>query len=137
MIPCDSRVGRLDAEAFMSAFDLTGRRAVVTGGSRGIGRGLAIGLAAAIGPLVTIVGKVTLALGALKLHAASAAGALKAGEGLAGAMTAFMGPAGLAVLAITAVVAIIGGMEIAGKEAETENVVLQRCMKLIKEEEEK
>ncbi len=31
----------------MSAFDLTGRRAVVTGGSRGIGRGLAIGLAQA------------------------------------------------------------------------------------------
>src|SRR5262249_28248009 len=37
----------LDPEAFRPSFDLTGKVAIVTGGSRGLGRTLALGLAAA------------------------------------------------------------------------------------------
>lgn len=79
--------------------------------------GLAVGLAAAIGPLITIVGKVTLAISALASHAAAASAAMGAGKGLTGALTAFMGPAGAIALGIAALTVVIGAAVITYNQA--------------------
>lgn len=61
---------------------------------------------AAIGPVVTIVGKLTTGVSGLIGAFGKATKALSAGQGFMGALTAMIGPAGLVVIAIGAVIAI-------------------------------
>lgn len=64
-----------------------------------------IGLAVAIGPLLTIVGSLTTGIGGLVGSVGLAIKAFSAGGGLTGALGAFMGPAGWITLAIIAIAA--------------------------------
>jgi TP901 family phage tail tape measure protein len=90
---------------------------------------LVAGLAAGIGPLLTVVGKATVALSTLTAHAAAASAAMAAGKGLTGAMTAFLGPAGMVTVAIAALVLIVGGLKIAYQETHKESIELQNATK--------
>lgn len=77
------------------------------------------GLVIAIGPMLTLVGKLITSFGALA-KAAAAASAAMASKGLAAAITAFMGPAGIAVAVIAALALIIGSLVIASQKAQAE-----------------
>lgn len=59
---------------------------------------------AGIGPMLSVVGSLTTGMGGLMLSMSKAAGVLSGGGGLVSAFGALIGPAGLAVIAIAAIV---------------------------------
>lgn len=75
--------------------------------------GLLVGLVVAIGPLTTVVGKITIGIGKLFNGLSLAVKALRGGQGLFGALSALLGPAGLVVLAIAGITLAVGGLVIA------------------------
>lgn len=64
-----------------------------------------IGLLAAAGPVLSIVGKMTTGLSGVFKAVSAATGAFSAGKGLIGALSALMGPAGIALAVIAAIAA--------------------------------
>ncbi len=64
-----------------------------------------LGIAAAIGPALSIVGGITTGLGGMVGAVGKAAGVLSKGGGLVSALGALIGPGGIALLAITAIAA--------------------------------
>ncbi len=87
------------------------------------------GVAAGLGPTMTLLGKASMALSTLASNAAAAAGALAAGKGLAGAVTAFLGPAGVAAAAIAGLALVVGGLVIAYREHNKEAIEMRNRLK--------
>lgn len=87
---------------------------------------LALGITVAIGPLTTIVGKLTITIGSLIKSFNLASRALAGGQGLLTAITTFLGPAGTVVLAIAAIAAVVGTLVIAFNNANAETKALKK-----------
>jgi TP901 family phage tail tape measure protein len=87
---------------------------------------LALGIAVAIGPLTTIVGKLIITMGSLVKSFQLAQMALAGGSGFMGAITTFLGPAGTVVIAIAAIAAIVGTLVIAFNNANAETKALKK-----------
>lgn len=66
------------------------------------------GIVVALGPMLTIAGKLATVIGTDLVAALARATAAMATQGLAGAIAAFMGPAGIAVAVIAALAVVIG-----------------------------
>lgn len=92
---------------------------------------LALGITVALGPLTTVVGKLTVAIGdGLSRVAKLGSGVV----GLAGKLTAFLGPAGTVVLAITAIAAVVGTLVIAFNNANAETIALKKEIQAFNDE---
>jgi hypothetical protein len=76
-----------------------------------------VGMLAALGPILTILGKLTTSGGNIAKAFSRAGAALADGGGFTGAIKAFLGPAGMWIAAITAIVGAIGTLSIVIGEA--------------------
>lgn len=75
-----------------------------------------VGMAAAIGPVLSVLGPLAKGVSDVAGALSNATKALSVGKGLTGALTAFLGPAGVAMIAIAGIAAAIGLIvHVAGK----------------------
>lgn len=83
------------------------------------------GLAVAMGPLLTVSSKVINVVRSVTSGIGAAAKAISGGGGIVSAITSFLGPAGLAVTVISAIVLAVGGLIIAltGGETATDKLI--------------
>ncbi|MDD5016901.1 MAG: phage tail tape measure protein [Eubacteriales bacterium] len=95
---------------------------------------LALGIAVAIGPLTTIVGKLITTVAGLIKSFQLAQMALAGGGGFMSAITAFLGPAGTVVVAIAAIAAVVGTLIIAYNNANSEIKALNEETKALIDE---
>jgi len=98
---------------------------------------IAAGVAAAIGPVIMMIGKLNTGIAGLMTGAASAAKAISGGAGIVGAIGAMIGPAGVVTLAVIAIGALVAGLAIAYSQSNDTAKEIKALNKQVEETEKK
>ncbi|MCK9518045.1 MAG: phage tail tape measure protein [Dehalococcoidia bacterium] len=92
-----------------------------------------LGLAAAIGPTLTVIGKLTTGIGGVIGGVSKAIGVIKGGGGLIAALGALAGPAGIVMIVIAALAALVLGIKYLWENNEGFRVAVTTAWNKIKE----